>query len=440
MVAKHATAAATEATAAVESASAAAATSYATADSYARAAGVSGAIGGDGDPFVISARAAARAARLARVEVEAASEAARAAIEAAAKRATGGVAAAGGSGGGGGGGVGRELVLVENDGDNVRDGVDEGDYGNGFLGLHGDGERDQDDDDENGKRKRKNAPTANSKKNSQQHFSADPPRPIGGDMAVVVAAGGGGDGDDPAATTATARRRLLNGVGSGNGVYFDGGDGSSVRFRVSVTIAIQEEAAVKLGLPLNDRDERLAESKSSQSKSMPLVFVEKARFDDSKFVYGKKAGSSSAAAATEDAARLRQLFFPLGTSSQSPEFVFRGRHRAWVMRFFVYPPNKRQITSGLSPLIRDCFGPGRLTEKEESKRLSSVFELVAWRGQDNRSGGGGGGEGRRGGGGGGSGDDDEEEKDKDDEPGSVLLPSGQRVPALWFEFSKVKKN
>ena len=92
----------------------------------------------------------------------------------------------------------------------------------------------------------------------EEHFSGDPPRPIGGEMAVAVAAGGGGD---PAVTA--ARRRFLNGVGNGNGVYFDGGDGSRVHFRVSVTIAIQEDAAVKLGLPLNDRDERLAESKSS---------------------------------------------------------------------------------------------------------------------------------------------------------------------------------
>jgi hypothetical protein len=123
------------------------------------------------------------------------------------------------------------------------------------------------------------------------------------------------------------------------------------------------------------------------------------------------------------------------------------------MRFFIYPPNKRQITSGLSPLIRDCFGrslggggggagkkkTAAEERKDEAKRLSDEWEVVAWRGQGRSGGGGGGGgkgKGRRGGGKGVEDDDD----DQTDEPGSVLLPSGQRVPALWIEFAQKKKN
>ena len=155
----------------------------------------------------------------------------------------------------------------------------------------------------------------------------------------------------------------------------------------------------------------------------------------------------------------RQLFFPQTThKAPSSEFVFRGRHRAWVMRFFVYPPNnKRQITSGLSPLIRDCFGSqaatlassgGRAGESkkkkvvDESKRLSNLWELVVWRGQDNNNSGGGGGGGGKGKGKGrrGDGDDGDDDEDRTDEPGSVVLPSGERVPALWIEFDKLKKK
>ena len=116
------------------------------------------------------------------------------------------------------------------------------------------------------------------------------------------------------------------------------------------------------------------------------------------------------------------------------------------MRFFVYPGNKRQITSGLSPLIRDCFGSAALAggraagaaekKRDEAKRLSNLWELVVWREQDRRGGGGGGGgkgKGRRGGG-------DDDDDDRTDEPGSIVLPSGQRVPAFWIEFAPVKEK
>lgn len=513
IVAKHATAAANEATAAVEAASSAAAASADTAECYARAAGVpvSSTAGGDGDPFVISARAAARAARLARVEVEAASEAARAAIEAAAKRAAAVVIGPGGASDGRGV-EGRELALVEeeNNGDNGdEEDEEEGDYGNGFVDLNGNGDRDQvvgeEEEEEEGdaggdggggKRKRGNVGRSSKGKRPREHqqFSASsppPPRPLlageGGKKGKTAAVGGANDddsdGDDdenPAGGAAAGqqpRRRFHNGLGCGNGVYFDGGDGTKVRFRVSVTVAIPEDAAAKLGLPVSDADRRLVESRSSASKSMPLVFIEKTRFEDSGFVYGRSAAEgaalmpSSAALAKARAARpaderarqLRQLFFPQTTQkaqAASNEFVFRGRHRAWVMRFFVYPPNnKRQITSGLSPLIRDCFGSqaatlassgGRgagesKTKKavvDESKRLSNLWELVVWRGQDNNSSGGGGrgggkgkGKGRRGDGG-----DEDDDENRTDEPGSVVLPSGERVPALWIEFDKLEKK
>ena len=445
---------------------------------------------------MISARAAARAARLARVEVEGASQAARDAIEAAAKRAAVVVVGPGGGSDGGSGGTGRELALVENNNEN-KDDDDEGDYGNGFVDLVGNGDRDraegvedkeeeevedeeeENDDDDYGKRKRRRNVTTNKSNSSKrtrqnQQFSDSspppPPRLAGGKMVFAARAPAPAnaddeddDEDDPTAATRRGGRRFLNGLGSGNGVYFDGGDGSKVRFRVSVTIAITEEAAGKLGLPLDDRDRRLVESLSSQSKSMPLVFIERAPFEESTFIYGKRAAAidSSALAKAratppgeERAQLLRQLVFPLTTAAQSSQFVFRGRHRAWVMRFFVYskqgpPPNhKRQITSGLSPLIRDCFGSAALTgraaaeKKGEAKRLSNLWELVAWRGQDSRSGGGGGKGGKGKGRGGGDGDDggDNDDDDRIDEPGSVVLPSGQRVPALWVEFSKVQKN
>ena len=369
VVAKHATAAANEATAAVEAASAAAAASAATAECYARAAGVplSATLGGDGDPFVISARAAARAARLARVEVEAASEAARAAIEAAAKRAAAVVVGPGG-GSDGGGGKGRELALVEGEGGGGGDDDDdEGDYGNGFVDLVGNGDRDReggavhvedeeedddgdDDGDDYGKRRRKTTAAttnANSSKRTRQHqqqFTASspppPPRPVGKETAAAVTRAANGD-DDPAAPPG---RRLLN--GAGNGVYFDGGDGSKVRFRVSVTVAIPEEAAARLGLPVDDGDRRLVESPSS--KSMPLVFIERAKFEESTFVYGenKKATPLSPSALAKARAyppgekraqMLKKLFFPLTTVSQSSEFVYRGTHRACVSRFFTSP-------------------------------------------------------------------------------------------------------
>ena len=366
VVAKHATAAANEATAAVEAASAAAAASAATAECYARAAGVplSATLGGDGDPFVISARAAARAARLARVEVEAASEAARAAIEAAAKRAAAVVVGPGG-GSDGGGGKGRELALVEGEGGGGGDDEDdEGDYGNGFVDLVGNGDRDReggavhvedeeeddDDGDDYGKRRRKTTAAttnANSSKRTRQHqqqFTASspppPPRPVGKETAAAVARAANGD-DDPAAPPG---RRLLN--GAGNGVYFDGGDGSKVRFRVSVTVAIPEEAAARLGLPVDDGDRRLVESPSS--KSMPLVFIERAKFEESTFVYGenKKATPLSPSALAKARAyppgekraqMLKKLFFPLTTVSQSSEFVYRGTHRACVSHFFTSP-------------------------------------------------------------------------------------------------------
>ena len=387
VVAKHATAAANEATAAVEAASAAAAASAATAECYARAAGVplSATLGGDGDPFVISARAAARAARLARVEVEAASEAARAAIEAAAKRAAAVVVGPGG-GSDGGGGKGRELALVEGEGGGGGDDDDdEGDYGNGFVDLVGNGDRDReggavhvedeeedddgdDDGDDYGKRRRKTTAAttnANSSKRTRQHqqqFTASspppPPRPVGKETAAAVTRAANGD-DDPAAPPG---RRLLN--GAGNGVYFDGGDGSKVRFRVSVTVAIPEEAAARLGLPVDDGDRRLVESPSS--KSMPLVFIERAKFEESTFVYGenKKATPLSPSALAKARAyppgekraqMLKKLFFPLTTVSQSSEFVYRGTHRACVSRFFNFPSSFQiflRVAPFLSPALQ----------------------------------------------------------------------------------------
>ena len=412
------------------------------------------------------------------------------------------------------GGEGRELALVENNDNNNGD-IDEeeeGDYGNGFVDLNGNGDRDpegvgveeddeedDDDDEDYGKRKRRDKGKSKRARHQHQQFSASsPPPPRPGEEKAVAGNNNDAndanddDDDDENDPAASKRRRFRNGLGTGNGVYFDGGDGSRVRFRVSVTMAIPEDAAAKLGLPLDDRDRRLIESKSSASKSMPLVFIERAAFQESAFVYGTRAAdapegsllpSASALAkaraspsAEKRAQQLRQLFFPLNSpSSQSSEFVFRGRHRAWVMRFFVYPPNnKRQITSGLSPLIRDCFGSaaasasagrgggGGGAEKagggkkkrnaaDEAKRLSNLWELVAWRGQDRGSGGGGGGgggggkgkgKGRRGGGGDGDdyGDDGDDDDGRDDEPASVVLPSGQRVPAIWFEFAKVKQK